>query len=256
MNLLPVEVLENVDFVENVICRAQVPHRGMGRVLVGRPDPDLGVMSQELAAQHLDDGGESVKRVRARVHADECMAGLERPDEARLVWNRQIPRRIGKNQSIHSVQPGLGEFFGNLGVVLALGSTSNHVDDGVSPAGFTHCSEDILSRGNRTVPEPFGGGDQNQFLGSGLDCEQAGDGQQGDNAWEFHGQWFEKQDFEQARTGSAAGVAGNNPMGPKSPLDGKPGITFAWPASCEAPSKSEQPSVCSEKQNEKKYCPL
>ena len=188
VDFLPLEVGELVDLVKDGVDRAQILGGRVGGIQIVGIDLDLGTVGLELAAERLDVGGIPVEGVTAGVHADQGVAAFDPADEAVLVGDGQVAGGVGEDHRVHVLQLIQGQLFGHFGVVGALGSAPDDVNDREIAAGLTQGGEDVFGGLNRAVAESLGGGDDDHPLGGGveLDGNEGGHQQAGGQETEFH----------------------------------------------------------------------
>ncbi len=151
------KILLQINLVENSERRAQMPGRGVFRVVVLAIHFDLGVMGLKLAAEHFDIRRKTVECVAGRVHADERFARLDPVNERLFVRQREVAGRVGKDGAVVLLQRVGFHLFS----YLLFGARVVH---GKCPAGFSNISQDFFGGGNGTMPKPFGHGHNEKFF--------------------------------------------------------------------------------------------
>lgn len=177
VHAIAMELLELVDFVIHRPRVAQVLVGRVRRILVGHVDVDLRAVGQKQPSQHAVKRRKPMKRVAARVHADEGVSLLHPADESLAIGNRQITGGVGEDHRIDLGQIGHGKLLADFIVVLAVGSAPHVIHHCEFPGGFTKRRDDVLGGGDGAVAEALGGRDHEDLLWrsrrKGHRCQQA-----------------------------------------------------------------------------------
>ena len=177
MHAIAVELLELVNLVIHRPRVAQVLVGRVRRILVGHVDVDLRAVGQEQPSQHAVKRRKPMKRVAARVHADEGVSLLHPANETLAIGNRQITGGVGEDHRIDLGQIGHGKLLANFVVVLAVGAAPHVIHHGEFPGGFTEGRDDVFGGGDGAMAEALSGGDHEDLLRrsrrKGHRCQQA-----------------------------------------------------------------------------------